>query len=209
MGETGKLRLVALVIVCVSIVGLFVPWAHVELPHVGSVFGFMPASSADIGLLRCIRGDLCDMFNSVHSDAKFSAWMKDNLAATSMADNVVTANKVTVSLLGMCLTSAVLLELSWWCNWRPQLRGVDMRTFLSVLSSTFLLFSGLVYMALMQDSLHQGAFDVGVFLTIGFGVLCSVISMSILFSSMGDEEQRPKLLPYSSRVYRKVPGYGT
>jgi hypothetical protein len=162
----SRARAAALALALVQAGCFLVPWARLRIPG-GAVFGPLGGAYADVGLVGCLGGDLCDAANAVSKDKGVPPWLKggmqDNLKDSSLYTASVCATVSLVAAMSCIMGS----EYVWWFRPRHDMgelrSGVDVRILLTLAACSLTLLAAALYVPILYSSLHGGEFLWGVY----------------------------------------------
>jgi hypothetical protein len=163
----SRARAAALALALVLAGCFLLPWARLRVPG-GAVLGpALGGAYADVGLVGCLGGDLCNAVNAVSKDKGVPPWLKDGLHDNLKDSSLYTASVcATVSLVAAmsCIAGS---EYLWWFRSRHDVgerrSGVDVRILLTLAACSLTLLAAALYVPILYSSLHGGEFLWGVY----------------------------------------------
>ncbi|GBG24201.1 Hypothetical Protein FCC1311_004192 [Hondaea fermentalgiana] len=189
-----RLRAVSSALVVLMVVGLLIPWARVTAPAT-------PGLYADVGLTWCHGGPMCKALESAYGHSSSSSasggdskggaamppWASKFVTDQVESSELYAASVVALSGMGLTLACILGAEFVWSRFGYQTVRGLDYRVVLQLASCGIFLSSTIVYIVMAQNSLNEGRFLVGVWLSLVGGVL-ALLSCILILVRMNDME---------------------
>jgi len=170
---------------------LLLPWARIAPFHGAN------GLHADVGILRCIGGALCDISRQT-SRGKAPPFLKYAIQGQLRESNLQLASISAGLAIGLSIVCNIGAE-AIWSRMAPS-RAFDIRVLMQLLSVSLFIFSAVIYMALVSASLDDAdSYLSGIWVTLGGGVFTLTVCLFVL-TSLNDDEQL---------LFREKGHYGT
>jgi len=169
------LKLVLLILLVTQLLDLLLPWSEICLvdPSPG-----VHGACAELGLTRCIDGDLCKMMASTTTSANLPPWLKDTINRQTQESAIYNASMYSMIILLISIICNVSSEAVWLFT-LPE-KSLDYRILLKLASCGLFILSAVVYMALLHQDVKHGAFMAGTWLTLFVGIASLLVCAAVL-----------------------------